>query len=277
MNNIDTFFKTLKTTNTTLESLIDIKKIKENLNKHESNLKALNYLLVDSKEEFVQRLEFLFNKDSKVFDSILILSATRADKNHSSFLIDGEIISINEITSSIENILMFFEKTSILELILSNTIKDFYQYVLGIEVGMDTNARKNRTGSKIEKELIEFLNKEFSENKDIVIKEQVKYHINNQKKLIDISIENKKTNKTILIESSFYNSRGSKISETARSYNDMNKKILEWKDSNYKFIWLADGNGITTIRKIITAYWNDGYIWNHHRFYKEIKNFVEEK
>lgn len=42
----------------------------------------------------------------------------------------------------------FAEKSGIF--LLFSAIKDFYDYVLGVEVGMDTNARKNRSGDAME-------------------------------------------------------------------------------------------------------------------------------
>ncbi|MFX1297816.1 MAG: DpnII family type II restriction endonuclease [Promethearchaeota archaeon] len=45
----------------------------------------------------------------------------------------------------ISNYYAFIKKAGIIGLF--STIKDFYDYVMGLEVGMDTNARKN-TGEK---------------------------------------------------------------------------------------------------------------------------------
>ena len=51
-----------------------------------------------------------------------------------------------------------------------------------------------------------------------------------------------KTNgKTYLIEANYYNSSGSKLNETARSYSDIAPKINQYPQ--YEFVWITDGQG----------------------------------
>ena len=51
---------------------------------------------------------------------------------------------------SIEEYTMFMRKTGIFELLESHLIANLYDYVTGVEVGLDSNARKNRTGHAME-------------------------------------------------------------------------------------------------------------------------------
>ncbi len=48
-------------------------------------------------------------------------------------------------------------------------------------------------------------------------------------------------NKTYLIEANYYNSGGSKLNETARSYSDIAPKINQYPQ--YEFVWITDGQG----------------------------------
>ncbi len=51
-----------------------------------------------------------------------------------------------------------------------------------------------------------------------------------------------KTNvKTYLIETNFYNGRGSKLNEVARAYSDLAPKINQYP--NFEFVWITDGQG----------------------------------
>ena len=51
---------------------------------------------------------------------------------------------------SIEEYAMFMRKTGIYDLLENHLVSNLYDYVTGVEVGMDTNARKNRTGDAME-------------------------------------------------------------------------------------------------------------------------------
>ena len=59
--------------------------------------------------------------------------------------------------------------------------------------------------------------------------------------------------KTYLIEANYYNSGGSKLNETARSYSDVAPKINQYP--NYEFVWITDGQGwFTAKNKLEEAY-----------------------
>ena len=59
--------------------------------------------------------------------------------------------------------------------------------------------------------------------------------------------------KIYLIETNFYNSGGSKLNETARSYSDVAPKINQYP--NYEFVWITDGQGWYTAKnKLEEAY-----------------------
>jgi type II restriction enzyme len=61
--------------------------------------------------------------------------------------------------------------------------------------------------------------------------------------------------KTYLIETNFYNSSGSKLNETARSYSDLAPKINQY--SNFEFVWITDGEGwLSAKNKLEEAYSN---------------------
>lgn len=49
---------------------------------------------------------------------------------------------------SIDEYALFMENTGIFDLLSNHLIANLYDYILGVEVGLDTNTRKNRTGKQ---------------------------------------------------------------------------------------------------------------------------------
>ena len=148
---------------------------------------------------------------------------------------------------------MFMKKTGLFDLIQNHLINNLVDYVTGIEVGMDTNARKNRTGHAME-DIIESYLKEsgFILNRTY-FKEMTKSEIEEQFGLDLSTISNDgKTEKRFdfvinynnhifACEVNFYATQGSKLNETARSYKTL---ALESQSiDNFTFVWFTDGIG----------------------------------
>ena len=107
------------------------------------------------------------------------------------------------------------------------------------------------------------------------IKYETQKHLKNIKEL---SVNSKKikcvdfyfelNNKKYLIESTFYNSGGSKISETMNSFVDFTNKI---ENTNFEVIWVSDGPGMKTIKNLVKEQWNNVNLMNIYQFSKFIK------
>ena len=70
-------------------------------------------------------------------------------------------------------------------------------------------------------------------------------------KRFDFVIKTKR--KTYLIETNFYNTRGSKLNEVARAYSEVAPKINQYE--NYEFVWITDGQGwLSAKNKLEEAY-----------------------
>ncbi len=274
--NFETYLETLKDNEINIQGIVDVKKIFKNMQNIEADLNSLNYLICNSISEFKQRVSFLYEKNPNCFHSIFLLLAIR--KKDTKFIIGNQVYNVEEILSDKNKIIALFIESEIIQFILKGKIKSFVDYVFGIEVGMDTNARKNRNGNDIEEQILEKLKVLFKNSKNIEIykQKQINKEVENFKhKKVDIVICNKLTHKTWLIESSFYNTQGSKINETARSYFEIYNKIKQNLSSNYTFIWLADGQGMKSIRNDLKPLFEKGYIWNHKFFFENIKKLVE--
>ncbi|CIV72955.1 type II restriction enzyme DpnII [Streptococcus pneumoniae] len=154
---------------------------------------------------------------------------------------------------SIEEYTMFLEKSGIFDLLQNHLVSNLVDYVTGVEVGMDTNGRKNRTGDAMENIVQSYLEAEgyilgenlFKEIEQNEIEEIFSVDLSaitndgNTVKRFDFVIKNEQV--LYLIEVNFYSGSGSKLNETARSY----KMIAEETKAipNVEFMWITDGQG----------------------------------
>ncbi|MEG0879510.1 MAG: DpnII family type II restriction endonuclease [Malacoplasma sp.] len=268
------YIDTLTLTNNELFTFVDFEKVVNNLSSIQIHLNSLNYLICSTEEELITRIRYLFKENKKCFSIIPILIAVRNDFD----ALEKKYFVSND--SDLESIIIFFKSTKLLEFIIGGKIKNFVDYVYGIEVGLDSNARKNRTGKISEDKIEKCIRNFYVSDKHIEIYTQStinnisnefkdKYHLLNNK-IFDFIILNKNTKKILLLESSFYNSGGSKISETSRSYFDLYKKIDEYKES-LSFVWIADGEGMKTIKNDLISKFDFNYITNFNLLYNKLK------
>ena len=154
---------------------------------------------------------------------------------------------------SVEQYSVFMKETGLFDLIGNHIINNVYDYVLGVESGLNSNARKNRGGHLMEDLVESFIKKAGFIKNETYFKEMYLQDIEKKWKLDMSFISNKnqstkrfdfvvKTDNCIYgIESNFYASSGSKLNETARSY-----KMIAEESKNivgFKFVWFTDGIG----------------------------------
>lgn len=233
------FLSQLSETNATLDYFTDFKKIKSNVNKIAIKLNQLNYLI--GKEDLNKAVYELYEENPKVFEVLDILIAIRKNKRAKTFNNKGEIILLDTYFETPELVLEFIEETGLAEVFKNKDISNLVDYVFGIEVGLDTNARKNRGGDNMSKAVSLIFDKA-----GVFYKKEVNNTIfpeiislGADVKRFDFVIKTKR--KTYLIEANYYNSGGSKLNETARSYSDVAPKINQYE--NYEFVWITDGQG----------------------------------
>ncbi|MCX6231146.1 MAG: type II restriction endonuclease [Bacteroidetes bacterium] len=233
------FLSQLSETNATLDYFTDFTKIRANVNKISIKLNQLNYLI--GKENLEEAIDELFNENPKVFEVLDILIAVRKNKRAKTFNNNGEIVLLDTYFHTPKTILEYIEETGLSEVFRNKNVTNLVDYVFGIEVGLDTNARKNRGGDNMSKAVSLFF-----DNANIAYKKEVSntvfpdiISLGADVKRFDFVIKTKK--KTYLIETNYYNGGGSKLNETARSYSDVAPKINQYK--NYEFVWITDGQG----------------------------------
>lgn len=171
----------------------------------------------------------------------------------------------------------FFISSGLCELLKNSHIKNLVDYVFGIEVGMDTHARKNRSGDLMEDVVEEVLNDFVKENNNFAFIKQatakkildlMNYEVlvNVSNRIYDFALLNKKSNTLYLIEVSLYGSGGTKLKSVAGEFEKLNNYIANQK---IEFVWVTDGAGWKTAENpMLEAFENNKNTFNLKQFNK---------
>jgi type II restriction enzyme len=247
----EVFLSQLSETNATLDYFTDFNKVKGNVSKIELKLNQLNYLI--GKENLKEAVNEIYKENPTAFAVLDILIAIRKSKKAKTFNKKGEIVLLDTYFTSPKLIVEYIEETGIAEIFKNKNITNLVDYVFGVEVGLDTNSRKNRGGNNMSKTVA----KQFT-NAGIFFKQEISStdfkeieSLGADVKRFDFVIQTQK--KTYLIETNYYNSGGSKLNETARGYSDLALKINQYE--KYEFVWITDGQGwLSAKNKLEEAY-----------------------
>lgn len=259
MRDFNNWFSTLTDSICTYSYFTDFDKIYKNINNIKVELNILNSLIGSQNVE--KDFQNIIRKYPETIKCIPILIAIRQQEiivndNTDKHLINF-IISKN---TDVELYIKFMRETGLFDLLSKSKIKSLQDYVTGIEVGLDSNARKNRTG-KVMENIIESYIQSAGYKKHRTYFTQINTTDFNVKFGINLSLYTKtitnkkfdfvikKDEKIFAIEVNFFNSQGSKLNETARSYKEI---ALETKNmENFSFIWITDGKGWLSSKKIL--------------------------
>lgn len=152
-----------------------------------------------------------------------------------------QVVNLSSYFDSPKHIVQYIEQTGLAEVFKNKDISNLVDYVFGIEVGLDTNARKNRGGDNMS-----FAVAEQFRTAGILFRQEVANTVFPEITSLGVDIKRfdfviETPVKTYLIETNFYNVGGSKLNEVARAYSDIALKINCYP--NYEFVWITDGRG----------------------------------
>lgn len=235
---------------------VDFEKVYGNVGNIKVELNILNSLIGSKNIE--NDFKKLVAEYPKVLKCIPILLAVRSREIYA-IDSDGEYwFNFAKQNYSIDEYIMFMRKTGLFSLISEHLINNLVDYVTGVEVGLDSNGRKNRGGHLME-DLVESylvqagLQRNVDYFKEMYLSDIEKKwdldlsSISNQgkaKKRFDFVV--KKGETVYAVETNFYSSGGSKLNETARSYKTI---ALEAKEiDGFAFVWFTDGQGWKSAR-----------------------------
>lgn len=245
----------------------DFPKIKNNTFKIKVSLNILNSLLweKDIEKKFLEILKTY----PETREVLPILLAVRDKFN----------ITLNKETKEIENISFLFDKKITLDLKWEKEILKFFNeswlkevfenkyitnlndYVFGIEAGLDSNARKNRSWTMMENIVLDFI-KNFCDKKWFQCKDQatakwigenwwVKVESDKSARRFDFAIFTWK--KVYLFETNFYGWGWSKLKAVAWEFSWLYHFL---QNQNIDLIWITDWLGWKTALKPLEETYN---------------------
>lgn len=240
LKDFDAFMSQLKETNQTLDFFCDFDKISQNVEDIKLSLCILNSLIGAS--DLGKSVETIWNRDPKAFSVMDILVAVRTRDKKKILDSVGNCVPLDSMFSSVDSVMIFLKETGLGEILQQQKIKNLVDYVFGIETGLDTNARKNRSGHVMENTVANiFKNAGVSFRQEVYSREwaAITEVLGDDEKRFDFVIE--ASSKIYLIEVNFYSGGGSKLNEVARSYSDIAPKINSVE--GFEFVWITDGIG----------------------------------
>ncbi len=230
---------------------IDFNKVYNNVESIKIELNILNSLI--SSKNIEADFENLIKKYPETLKCIPILLAVREYEIFAGENGDVKLYTFNKQINTIEDYKLFMRKTGLFDLLSNHIINNLYDYVTGVETGLDSNGRKNRGGHQME-DLVESYIQKAGFKRDVNYFKEMYVSEVSRKWNIDLSaVSNQgkmekrwdfvvKTDNCIyLIETNFYGSSGSKLNETARSYKTIATEMKNIKGA--KFVWFTDGAG----------------------------------
>ena len=292
MRNFDEWFKNFDDSIATWNFYTDFDKVYENANAIKNELNLLNGLIGSKNIE--DDFKNLYNEYNNVLKAIPILIAKRENVIIVKDAIQDYYFNFSKMNYSIDDYITFLRKSGIFDLLENHLVSNLYDYVLGVETGMDTHARKNRTGDAMEDLVESYIQKAgyvkdvnyYKEMTSTELKNKFNIDIKDILEKIDKETQNRKVkmaekrfdfviktnSKIYLIETNFYASQGSKLNETARSYRLLFEELS--KVDGISFTWITDGQGWKSAKNNLKETFNSAdNIFN----ISEMKNGIFEK
>lgn len=246
-----------------------------NVERIEIDLNIMNYLI--GKQDIKEEFKGLLRKHPTTYKLIPLLIASRdRDFNilnpKSNNIFNYDFFSFRDkdklTEEKIEKAAEFADSVGVLKLFENKTLKNVVDYVFGVEVGLDSNGRKNRSGVSMEGLVELFINNLCDKhNYEYIVQatatkihERWKYHVTVDKseRRFDFAVNNGQA--LYLIETNYYSGGGSKLKATAGEYKTLYDYI---KNDNNHFIWITDGEGWHTASRPLEETFNHtDYILN---------------
>lgn len=245
---------------------VDFQKVYTNVDKIKIELNILNSLIGSKKIE--EDFENIILKYPDTLECIPILLAVRAHEIYVHDELNEYLFQFDKMVYSISDYKKFMRKTGLFDLLQNHLINNLYDYVLGVEVGLDSNGRKNRGGHLMENLVESYIKKagyvkgvnyfkemyldQIEERWNVDLSAMSADHISSKR--FDFVI--KTANQIYVIETNFYGGKGggSKLNETARSY-----KMLAQEAENVDgvtFMWITDGTAWKSARRNLEETFN---------------------
>lgn len=254
----NTWLSTMKDSIATWTYYTDFDKVYENVQKIKVELNILNSLIGSKNIE--EEFKSIVNQYPNVLVVVPILLAKREAEIKVQDADGSYVFNFVKMNYTVDQYILFMRNSGLFDLLQNHIINNLVDYVLGIEVGMDTNGRKNRTGHVMEDLVESYLIKAGLAKGKTYFKEmnasevERKFHLDLSSLSNDGELEKRfdfvfvgALGTVFVCECNFYGSSGSKLNETAGRY-----KLLTLESKNItglQFVWFTDGIGWNSAKK----------------------------
>lgn len=244
---------------------VNWEKVHRHIKPIEKELNLLNVLI--GKEDVEKEVYELIKEYPQVIKAFPLLIAFRSTQvsmltDVTNFLYKDYHFKARILTDEdCKDLTTFFMKSGLGDLVKDKHIKNLVDYVTGVEVGLDSNGRKNRGGTMMENIVETFVKSACDELGLQYMSQANAKKIKNQWN-IDIAVDKSSRNldfainkngKLYFIECNFYGGGGSKLKSTATEYVKMNEY---WNAQGIEFIWITDGAGWKSTLKPLREYFD---------------------
>lgn len=255
---------------------VDWNKVLQSVRKIEVELNTLNYLI--GKDDLEKEFKYLVQKQPSVLKAIPLLLACRENDftilaNYEGEGLEFENFSFSNLQNlsdfEIDKSFDFISRTGLINLFKDKTIKSIPDYVIGVEVGLDSNGRKNRSGTAMEQIVEKLLAKVCQKtcleymvqaNADKLLNQwKINLKVDKSSRRFDFAVKGN-NGELFLIETNYYSGGGSKLKSTCGEY----KHLFDFLSSEgHKFIWITDGLGWkTALKPLEEAFSHIDYVCN---------------
>ena len=271
------FYRTLRPSLKLWDFFVNWDKVFRNTKQIEIYLNIWNYLL--GKPNFDAEFKSLLKQHPEIVKAIPSLIVRDGSASQTFHIIED----ISDLTqpdnlfdfskpakteADIEKALAFVRNTGLVKLFSKDGVKNLVDYAIGVEAGLDSNGRKNRSGTSMESVVEAYLS-DFTKSSKLKfipqatpkkIKELWGFNVpvDKSSRSFDFAISN--GIQLVLMEVNFYGGGGSKLKATAGEYKGLHDLL---NLPNVKFVWITDGEGWTTTKlPLKSAYEHIDYVWN---------------
>ena len=273
----DDFVRTLRPSLKLWDYFVNWDKVFRNTREMEVHLNVWNYLI--GKQDFENEFLGLLEEHPQIVRALPTL-VVRDGAGSSRFSV---VQNINDLAApevefdftqpatsaeQRESALEFVKESGLVRLFAQDGVKNLVDYVLGVEAGVDSNARKNRSGTSMEAVVSSYL-KDFATYRGIEVMSQASpsaikakwgFEVPTDKSSRRFDFALSDGHKLVLMEVNFYGGGGSKLKATAGEYIGLSDLL---NIPNIDFVWVTDGHGwLTTLLPLRAAYEKIGFVWN---------------
>nr|WP_161869519.1 type II restriction endonuclease [Enterococcus diestrammenae]KAF1298211.1 restriction endonuclease [Enterococcus diestrammenae] len=246
----------LSLTNRTPEYYVNWQKVIRETRKFELELNTLNYLI--GKDNIYEETLRLFSQQPNLIKAVPSLIACRDKKFEVLSIDDFDNMEFYQIdfkhidTSNIKKYVDFSDEAGLLDFLKNEAKLSLVDFVYGVETGLDSNGRKNRSGTTMEG-LIERNVEKVATKLNLKHNPQasarwildnwgIHVPVDKSERRFDEAVYDPEKNKLWLIETNYYGGGGSKLKAVAGEFTTLNDFISTAKD-DVTFVWVTDGQG----------------------------------